>query len=142
MTNSDTTVELKLPIIENMELVATQTAEVVSKHMKLDSEKTNEISLALIEACINAFEHSKSKSEVFIHFIISKENLTIKVIDKGKGFDSSKISIPNIENKIGSDEKKRGWGIMLIKELMDSVNYESNEEGTTLTMIKNKETNE
>ena len=31
---------------------------------------------------------------------------------------------------------------MLIKELMDSVNYESNEEGTTLTMIKNKETDE
>ncbi len=142
MTKSETTVELKLPIIENMELVATQTAEVVSKHMKLDSDKTNEISLALIEACINAFEHSETKSEVYIHFIISSENLTIKVIDKGKGFDSSKISIPNIENKIGSDEKKRGWGIMLIKELMDSVNYESNEEGTTLTMIKNKETDE
>lgn len=142
MTKSDTTVELKLPIIENMELVATQTAEVVSKHMKLETDKTNEISLALIEACINAFEHSETKSEVYIHFIISEENLTIKVIDKGKGFDSSKISIPNIENKIGTDEKKRGWGIMLIKELMDSVNYESNEEGTTLTMIKNKETDE
>ena len=142
MTKSDTTVELKLPIIENMELVATQTAEVVSKHMKLETDKTNEISLALIEACINAFEHSETKSEVYIHFIISEENLTIKVIDKGKGFDSSKISIPNIENKIGSDEKKRGRGIMLIKELMDSVNYESNEEGTTLTMIKNKETDE
>jgi serine/threonine-protein kinase RsbW len=136
------TVELKLPIIENMELVATQTAEVVSKHMQLDNEKTNEISLALIEACINAFEHSESKSEVFIHFIISDESLTIKVIDKGKGFDSSKISIPNIENKLGSDEKKRGWGIMLIKELMDSVNFESNDQGTTLTMIKNKDINE
>ena len=142
MTKTNPTVELKLPIIENMELVATQTAEVVSKHMQLDNEKTSEISMALIEACINAFEHSKSKSEIFIHFIISDENLTIKVIDKGKGFDSSKISIPNIDNKLGSDEKKRGWGIMLIKELMDSVNYESNEEGTTLTMIKKKNIDE
>ena len=142
MTKTNPTVELKLPIIENMELVATQTAEVVSKHMQLDNEKTSEISMALIEACINAFEHSESKSEIFIHFIISNESLTIKVIDKGKGFDSSKISIPNIDNKLGSDEKKRGWGIMLIKELMDSVNYESNEEGTTLTMIKNKNIDE
>tara|TARA_Y100001980_G_C14165334_1_gene42493 strand:- start:21 stop:449 length:429 start_codon:yes stop_codon:yes gene_type:complete len=142
MTKTNPTVELKLPIIENMELVATQTAEVVSKHMQLDNEKTSEISMALIEACINAFEHSETKSEVFIHFIISDESLTIKVIDKGKGFDSSKISIPNIDNKLGSDEKKRGWGIMLIKELMDSVNYESNEEGTTLTMIKNKNIDE
>ena len=32
MTKSNPTVELKLPIIENMELVATQTAEVVSTH--------------------------------------------------------------------------------------------------------------
>ena len=142
MTKTNPTVELKLPIIENMELVATQTAEVVSKHMQLDNEKTSEISMALIEACINAFEHSETKNEVFIHFIISDESLTIKVIDKGKGFDSSKISIPNIDNKLGSDEKKRGWGVMLIKELMDSVNYESNEEGTTLTMIKNKNTDE
>ena len=142
MTKTNPTVELKLPIIENMELVATQTAEVVSKHMQLDNEKTSEISMALIEACINAFEHSETKSEVYIHFIISDESLTIKVIDKGKGFDSSKISIPNIDNKLGSDEKKRGWGIMLIKELMDSVNYESNEEGTTLTMIKNKNIDE
>ena len=142
MTKTNPTVELKLPVIENMELVATQTAEVVSKHMQLDNEKTSEISMALIEACINAFEHSETKSEVFIHFIISDESLTIKVIDRGKGFDSSKISIPNIDNKLGSDEKKRGWGIMLIKELMDSVNYESNEEGTTLTMIKNKNIDE
>jgi serine/threonine-protein kinase RsbW len=142
MIKSNPTVELKLPIIENMELVATQTAEVVSKHMQLDNEKTSEISMALIEACINAFEHSKTKKEVFIHFIISDESLTIKVIDKGKGFDSSKISIPNIDNKLGSNEKKRGWGVMLIKELMDYVDYESSEQGTILTMTKNKNSNE
>ena len=142
MIKSNPTVELKLPIIENMELVATQTAEVVSKHMQLDNEKTSEISMALIEACINAFEHSKTKKEVFIHFIISDESLTIKVIDKGKGFDSSKISIPNIDNKLGSNENKRGWGVMLIKELMDYVDYESSEQGTILTMTKNKNSNE
>jgi serine/threonine-protein kinase RsbW len=142
MIKSNPTVELKLPIIENMELVATQTAEVVSKHMQLDNEKTSEISMALIEACINAFEHSKTKKEVFIHFIISDESLTIKVIDKGKGFDSLKISIPNIDNKLGSNEKKRGWGVMLIKELMDYVDYESSEQGTILTMTKNKNSNE
>jgi anti-sigma regulatory factor (Ser/Thr protein kinase) len=64
------------------------------------------------------------------------------VIDKGKGFDSSKISIPNIDNKLGSNEKKRGWGVMLIKELMDYVDYESSEQGTILTMTKNKNSNE
>jgi len=98
--------------------------------------------MALIEACINAFEHSESKSEIYIHFMISDDQLTIKVIDKGKGFDSSKIKIPEIENKINSNERKRGWGIMLIKELMDSVDFESDHTGTTLTMVKKKDKNE
>ena len=121
MKKKKPTVELKLPILKNMELVATQTAEVVSKHMQLSEEKSGEISMALIEACINAFEHSESKSEIYIHFLIDDDNLIIKVIDKGKGFDASQVAIPKIESKINSDERKRGWGLMLIKELMDSV---------------------
>uniref|UniRef100_UPI00404AFE51 hypothetical protein n=1 Tax=Algoriphagus sp. TaxID=1872435 RepID=UPI00404AFE51 len=63
-------VELKLPILPNMELIATQTAEVISRHMDLSDEQSGEISMALIEACINAFEHSKTENNVFIHFLI------------------------------------------------------------------------
>ena len=136
------TVELKLPILKDMELVATHTSDVVSKHMNLSEDKSAEISMALIEACINAFEHSESKSEVYIHFLIDDKNLTIKVIDKGKGFDESNVKIPKIESKLNTDERKRGWGIMLIKELMDSVDFESDHTGTTLTMVKKKDTNE
>ena len=132
------TVELKLPILKDMELVATHTSDVVAKHMNLSEEKSAEVSMALIEACINAFEHSETKSEIYIHFIISDERLTIKVIDKGKGFDTSNVKIPNIEKKLKSNERKRGWGILLIKELMDSVDFESSNDGTTLTMVKNK----
>ncbi len=138
----DTTVELKLPILQNMELVATQTAEVVAKHMQLGDEKSGEISMALIEACINAFEHSQTNSEVFIHFLISENKLTIKVTDKGTGFDTGSVDIPNIESKLNTGERKRGWGVMLIKELMDSVSFESDHTGTTVTMVKNRENNE
>ena len=136
------TVDLKLPILKDMELVATHTSDVVSKHMNLSEEKSAEVSMALIEACINAFEHSETKEDIYIHFIISDENLTIKVIDKGVGFDASAIKLPNIEDKVGSEERKRGWGLMLIKELMDKVDYESDNTGTTLTMTKNKESDE
>ena len=135
------TVELKLTILKDMELVATHTSDVVAKHMNLSEEKSAEISMALIEACINAFEHSETKEDIYIHFIISDENLTIKVIDKGVGFDASAIELPNIDQKI-TDERKRGWGLMLIKELMDKVDYESDNTGTTLTMTKNKKTDE
>ena len=132
-------IELKLPIIANMELVAVQTAEVVAKHMDLSEDKAAEISMALIEACINAFEHSQAQNNVFIHFILEENSLVIKVIDQGIGFDKAKVEIPAIENKLGTDERKRGWGLQLIQELMDSVEFESSKDGTTVTMTKNKE---
>ena len=84
-------IELKLPIIANMELVAINTAEVVAKHMDLSEDKAAEISMALIEACINAFEHSQAQNNVFIHFILEEDTLVIKVIDQGIGFDKSKV---------------------------------------------------
>ena len=131
------TVELKLPILPNMELIATQTADIIANHMRLSEEQAGEITMALIEACINAFEHSKTDSNVFIHFIIEEDSLVVKVIDLGIGFDKTKVEIPKIENKIGKDERKRGWGLQLIQELMDSVEFESNSDGTTVTMKKN-----
>ena len=131
-------VELTLPIIPDMELAATKTAEVVAKHMKLNEEKSGEISMAIIEATINAFEHSESDAgNVEIHFVIESDTLVIKVTDKGKGFDPSKVKIPKIEEKLGAD-RKRGWGLKLIQELMDTVEYESTPEGTTVTMTKKK----
>ena len=132
-------IELKLPIIANMELVAVQTAEVVARHMDLSEDKAAEISMALIEACINAFEHSQAQNNVFIHFILEENSLVIKVIDQGIGFDKTKVEIPAIENKLRTDERKRGWGLQLIQELMDSVEFESSKDGTTVTMTKNKE---
>jgi serine/threonine-protein kinase RsbW len=132
------TVELKLPILPNMELIATQTADIIANHMHLSEEQSGEISMALIEACINAFEHSKSENSIYIHFIIEENSMIIKVIDQGIGFDKSKVEIPKIENKIGNDERKRGWGLQLIQALMDSVEFESTNAGTTITMTKNK----
>ena len=137
MKGSSPVVELKLPVLPDMELSATKTAEIVAKHMELGEEKSAEISMALIEACINAFEHSDSNKQIEIHFRIKGDELEIQVTDKGKGFDESEVKIPKIEEKIGSDYK-RGWGLQLIKELMDTVEFESSSEGTTVTMTKKK----
>ena len=57
--------------------------------------------------------------------------------DRGIGFDSEVVAIPNIDEKINS-EHKRGWGVQLMKELMDTVEFETTEDGTTVTMTKVK----
>ena len=106
MSKQKPVVELTIPVMPDMELLATQTSAAVAKHMNLDEEKTAEINMALSEACINAFEHSESKSEIEIHFKISDDRLIIQVTDSGKGFDKSKVDIPNIEEKISKKHEK------------------------------------
>ena len=71
-------VELTIPIIPDMELAATKTSEVVARHMGLNEDQAAEISMALIEATINA-EHSESKSaNVEIHFVIQGDTQKLK----------------------------------------------------------------
>ena len=78
---------------------------------------------------------------ITIFSLVETDKLTIKVKDRGIGFDKSKVEIPNIENKLNA-ERKRGWGLQLVSELMDTVEYDSDETGTTVTMTKKREDNE
>jgi serine/threonine-protein kinase RsbW len=131
-------VELVIPILPSMELAATKTAQAVADYLDLDEDKTAEVTMALIEACINAFEHGKGdENNVYIRFILEKEALIIEIKDKGKGFDSEKVETPDIEKKLHS-KSKRGWGLQLMRELMDEVVIESGATGTTIKMIKKR----
>jgi serine/threonine-protein kinase RsbW len=132
-------VDLVIPMLPDIEVAAIRTAEAIAQYMEFNSEKVDELKLALIEACINAFEHSNSNdNKLFIKFVMQGNELTVIIKDNGKGFDTGAINEnPDIKEKLTS-EYKRGWGIMLIKNLMDKVEIESNSEGTTLKMTKIK----
>lgn len=131
-------VELTIPIMQDMELTATQTATSVAQYMKFDEDRIDEVKMALIEAIINAFEHSKSRDgKVRIKFLIGEDNLTVIIQDHGQGFEIGSIPKPEIGKKLKA-EYKRGWGLMLIENLMDTVYIESSEHGTTLVMSKNR----
>ncbi len=74
----DMVVELTIPMLQNMELAAGRTAEAVAGVIQLDEDKTAEVSMALIEACLNSFEHSKSMDRrVYITFsLLAHEDFT------------------------------------------------------------------
>lgn len=131
-------VELTIPILQDMEITATHTASSVAQYMNFDADRIDEVKMALIEAIINAFEHSKSRDgKVRIKFLIGDDNLTVIIQDHGEGFELQEIETPDIQKKLRS-EYKRGWGLMLIENLMDNVYIESSEHGTTLVMSKNR----
>ena len=131
-------VTLIIPMFPDMELAATRIASGLAQLMSFEDNDIDEIKLALIEACLNAFEHSESQDKkVYIKFIMKGDELELKITDRGVGFKLDEVKKPDIRDALKC-KRKRGWGLEIIRNLMDKVEIESSDKGTTLTMVKKK----
>jgi anti-sigma regulatory factor (Ser/Thr protein kinase) len=66
-----------------------------------------------------------------------KEWLEVEVGDRGCGFDVATLEPPSPERTF-EGKRKRGWGLQIIKSLMDAVEIHSGEWGTRILMRKYK----
>ncbi len=129
---------LELPIADDMEIAAAEAATSIGESVAMSQDKLDEVRMALIEACINAFEHSHAEDgKVYVTFAVLGEveptALRITVQDFGHGFDASAVVRPSPP---GSGGRKRGHGLTLIRGLMDEVDIRSGGAGTTVVMSK------
>ena len=135
-------VTLALPMVPEMEIEASKTATAIAEFMRMSPDRIDEVRMAVVEACINALEHSRAADrEVYVTFEVlgdkDPETLRITVRDTGVGFSPEDLSEPMIEEKLKS-ERKRGWGLKIIRGLMDDVEIRSNPSGTTVVMSKSR----
>ena len=133
-------VTLTLPMLPDMEIAASKTATALAEFMEMSSDKIDEVRMAVVEACINSFEQSKADDrKVEIRFEVlgndDPERLQITIRDSGVGFAPDTLERPRIEEKLKA-ANKRGWGLTIIKGLMDEVEIHSGPDGTTVVMTK------
>ena len=135
-------VELTLPMVADMEIAASETAAAMARYLGLEQDRIDEVRLAVVEVCINAFEHSRA-ADRRVHMTCSilgshredPRELRIAIEDHGIGFDPAGLAQPRIEEKLKAD-RKRGWGMRIIHGLMDDVSIESGADGTRVVMSK------
>jgi serine/threonine-protein kinase RsbW len=131
--------ELTLPMVPDIEIAAARAAANLARELGMSSERIDEMMHAVIEACINAREHSGcADNRIYLRFAGTSHGdgsrIDIWVTDHGKGFDPqearSRRAAPGTPNK-------RGRGLQLIELHMDEVEISTTHNGgTTIHMVK------
>ncbi|MDT5295061.1 MAG: serine/threonine-protein kinase RsbW [Acidobacteriota bacterium] len=131
---------IELPMSEDTELIAAHTVEQIARRMEFQPEAINQIKTALVEACINAAEHSLStERKIYNRFRVEDDKLVITVSSRGLSLptSTSENGISFADKNGGEGAKgRRGWGLKLIRTLMDDVEFERVDDGTRLRMTK------
>lgn len=129
--------EMTIPMVSDTELVAARALEQLAENLRIGPQEIGRIKMALVEACINAFEHSGVREgRVRLLFSVAGGDLRIRVENRGRRLDA--FSPQAAEG--AEDRRKRGWGLTLIRELMDDVAFEPREDGVSLIMVKHLDT--
>lgn len=130
-------VVMLLPMGGDYELLAGTTVEQLARRLNFRPEVVNEIKTAIVEACINISEHSLSSDrKIYQRFRVENDKLIVTISSRG----IVPTNVHTREQTTGAVDKtsewRRGWGLQLIKTLMDEVEFERVDEGTSLRMTK------
>lgn len=125
--SEDRVIELRLPSRLGYEKVAMDAASTLARRMGFDRDRIDALRTAVSEAVTNAIEHGNerdSTTKVMVMLTARPDELVVRVADQGRkllGHDQT-LTSPRIEDSLKKTDKG-GWGIWLIRELMDEVEF-------------------
>lgn len=104
-----------------------------------DKDAVFAIELAVGEAITNIIRHAydgQPGHPIRLMLTIDNEKLSLSIVDFGRKFDPGNLPPPNLDTP-----REGGYGIYLIKKVMDQVTYDTSlPKGTQLELIKYRTT--
>jgi serine/threonine-protein kinase RsbW len=91
------------------------------------AEVVHDISVALTEACTNAYKHGQGGDTYEIRVSLDDKFFAMEVLDRGPGFGSRTVQAAAAHGDPAHDEAEGGRGIGVIRALTDAVAFQ----GTT-----------
>lgn len=124
------TVQITIPSALGFEKIAILTVSEVAKSAGLSAERIMDLCTALGEACINAIEHGNQgipEAAVVVTIAELPGSIQVEIMDCGQkqlppGLGTER---PNLEERIEGKMETRGWGIYLMRQLVDLLEFES-----------------
>ena len=116
-------------------------AERVAKaagELGLTEERLERLKTAVAEATMNAMEHGNeydAELPVSIRALASNTAISVHVTDQGGGDPAAEMDAPDLAAKLAGTETPRGWGLFLIKNLVDEINVTGDQSHHTVELI-------
>lgn len=121
----------------NERIVMGQVAEAVADLVPAD--RLEAVKTAVAEATMNAMEHGNQHNAellVEIRVFATSDALVIRVTDQGGG---SALELaadePDIHAKLRGEQSPRGWGLFLIKNMVDDLHVWADDDHHTIELI-------
>ena len=116
-----------------MDEVATAVAGVGLSERRLERLKT-----AVAEATMNAMEHGnhyRPDAPVCLQALASDTELVVRIQDEGGAVPIPEAESPDLDAKLAGLQTPRGWGLFLIKNLVDDMRVSSDAQHHTVELI-------
>ena len=130
-------IELSVPSRMGLEQVAVDASAALAKLMGFSEDRIEDLKTAVEEACINSIEHGNQENEsvkLVVELIADESKLQVDIHDHGKLVQKN-VEKPDIDAKMAGKQAARGWGLFLIQELMDEVEFDWNPETGNVTRM-------
>ena len=137
-----TLAELLLPSIPGNERQAMEQVIQAVQELHLSTRRLEHLKTAVAEATMNAMEHGNHYQPdvpVIIQVQASATTLSVRISDQGEGPADIEAETPDLEAKLAELQTPRGWGLFLIKNLVDEMFIINNNSHHTIELIINLE---
>jgi anti-sigma regulatory factor (Ser/Thr protein kinase) len=133
-----TLAELSIPSEPGNERRATEEVARAVSGLGLSERTLERLKTAVAEATMNAMEHGnhyRAEVPVVIEVSASDAELPIKITDEGSGPPAFHSERPDLEAKLEGMQTPRGWGLFLIKNMVDDMNVTGDEHHHTIELV-------
>ena len=117
--------EFSLPSEPGNEITAMNLVTEVVQDLILSPVRLERLKTAVAEAAMNAMEHGNRYQEdltVEIQVLLSATRLAVRITDHGGANPIPEPEAPDLEAKLAGLQSPRGWGLFLIKNMVDEMN--------------------
>jgi anti-sigma regulatory factor (Ser/Thr protein kinase) len=107
--------------------------------LPIGGDRLDKLKTAVSEATMNAIEHgNQNRSDLLVEVRVfaSEHALVVRITDQGTGGSlPDAVGEPDLEAKLRGEQSPRGWGLFLIKNMVDDMQVFEDEQHHTVDLI-------